>query len=466
MNPRLILAGFAASLCLALGLVLVGLRHTPVLADEAAASEYPQHAGLVVDFGNGAVITRCVDLGQDAKSSALEVLETARPTLTLQIETFMTSANVCQIEDTGCPADQCTTCAAACAEGVPGACQAFNTWRHYQLREGKWTTPTGDVRRAEVLSGTVEGWRWGRSSYTGVYTEPPVLSFEQICVSQIITPTATPTNSPTPTLSPTLTATPFSGLNAPTDTPIPTATLTPTDRPDLDRRREAPAPAVQPVENPVGTITPTATITPRPQTEVPRNVVRTAVAVTAVAPADQAGTGGGDTVLPIVPGQPDQPPPEPPTDVPPPPEPPTDVPPPPEPPTDVPPPLEPPTDVPPPPEPPTDVPPPTPDLLQTELAILPRTATPTPASVGAVAPAPPPAAPEPPAVPPTPVPDVIGEPSGVFTPPLIVTSEADVLGPPASPPGGWLLYIFIGLMLVLFLVLLVVLQIRAMRGEE
>ncbi len=424
MTPRLILAGFAASLCLALGLVLVGLRHTPVLADEAAAPEYPHHAGLVVDFGNGAVITRCVDLGQDAKASALEVLETARPTLTLQIETFMTSASVCQIEDTGCPADQCTTCAAACAEGVPGACQAFNTWRHYQLREGKWTTPTGDVRRAEVLSGTVEGWRWGRSSYTGVYTEPPVLSFEQICVSQIITPTATPTNSPTPTLSPTLTATPFSGLNAPTDTPIPTATLTPTDRPDLDRQREAPAPAVQPVENPAGTITPTATITPRPQTEVPRNVVRTAVAVTAVAPVGQGGTGGGDTVLPIVPGQPDQPLPEP----------------------------------------PTDVPPPTPDLLQTELAVLPRTAT--PASVGAVAPAPTLAAPEPPVVPPTPVPDVVGEPSGVFTPPPIVTSEVDVLGPPASPPGGWLLYIFIGLMLVLFLVLLVVLQIRAMRGEE
>ncbi len=432
----------AGSLALLLVLLIgYGMNHTPAAAAQSAGT-YDQHAGVVISFGNGAVLTRCVDLGEDRTANAIEVLESARPTLTLAIEAYASSTQVCKIEATGCPTDNCLC---DCAVGIPQACQAYNTWRRYTLDEGAWQTPTTELQRATVRAGDVEGWAWGTHTISQI--TPPVLAFDEVCVSAILTPTSTLPPTPTSTPPPTNTV---PTDTAPTDTPAPTASVKPSVRPTIDRRQEAPAPADQPVENPPTAAPPTPTITPRPiqptRTPLPSNTPLTVVLPTDPPVATSAPVQVQPTppiALPVAPSNlPSS----------------TSVP------------TAPPTEPPPLPTepPPTASPSPTPNLLETELALpspMPITDFPeqggqTPLPATAVSATLPPATA-------TPVPDVAGVPSGGELAESPARPQTGITGEQnTSSSGSWLLYISIGLMLVLFLLLLLTLQIRAMRQRE
>ncbi len=188
---------------------------------EATAGEGAHHAGLVVDFGDGTVITRCVGF-DEATISGYELLQ--RSGLALEVAVSGPGAAVCSIEGTGCPASDCF------CHFPP------DYWSYWHLDGESWRYSDVGASGYAVEDGAVDGWIWGDAS-----APPQVIPFEAICAPP---PTPTPTATPTPTSTPTATA--------PPTPPPPTATSTPT----------APPPTSTPLP-------PTATATPLPPTSTP-----------------------------------------------------------------------------------------------------------------------------------------------------------------------------------------------------
>ena len=184
----------------------------------AAFAGEPSQAGLVVQFGEGHVETRCVSF-QEEEISGADLLLTHSGLDTIVDASSGMGITVCQIETVGC-AYPTKPCFCQCMGG--GECAYWN----YFYREpgsSQWTySALGAVLR-KVRHGSVEAWVWGDGA------TPPTFagSFESICPAPTVEPTATsaPTAlpastrppEPTQTPSPTITATP----PAPTPTPTP-----------------------------------------------------------------------------------------------------------------------------------------------------------------------------------------------------------------------------------------------------
>jgi hypothetical protein len=164
-----------------------------------ARADGPNQAGLVVQFGDGSVLSRCVSFGEPSLSG-YEVL--ARAGLTVVAEFSGLGAAVCKVENDGCnyPAN---TCFCQC-EGSPCV-----YWVYHHLVGGAWQYSGFGASTYQVEHGDVEGWAWGQGDPNGG-VQPPVMTFEQICA-------APPTATPLPTATPVPTATP-------TPLPLPTAT--------------------------------------------------------------------------------------------------------------------------------------------------------------------------------------------------------------------------------------------------
>lgn len=125
-------------------------------------------AGVVVDFGNGRLQTACVTFTEPSLTG-LELLE--RAGLPLTIAQQPGGALVCQIGDTGCPADDCFC---ACRGGD---CAFWNYW-HGQ--NGDWSFSPIGAAHYTVLPGTVDGWAWGGNATAP--SSPPSLGL--ICSAQ------------------------------------------------------------------------------------------------------------------------------------------------------------------------------------------------------------------------------------------------------------------------------------------
>lgn len=170
--------------------------------------------GLVVRFGDGSVITRCIEFNEPEISghdlllrSGLDIIDAFDPGQGVAI---------CSIEGEGCPASSCLTC------------DTPNYWSYWYLADGTWVYSQAGASNRKVHSGDVEGWRWGSGD------PPPVVPFDQICTPPPTDtpqptdtpPTPTATNTPQPTDTPpppTATDTP-----QPTETPVPTEETLPT----------------------------------------------------------------------------------------------------------------------------------------------------------------------------------------------------------------------------------------------
>ena len=207
-----------------------------------------QHrAGLVLRFGDGSVVTRCVSFSEPSLTGA-ELLMRAGLSVVLDLNSSI-GAGVCKIGNQGC--DRAKSCFCQCE----GSTCAY--WQYFHLQSGAWKYSNLGAGVYQVSDGAVEGWAWGNN------VAPPVMSLDQICaaapvpVNASVSPTraasaptatprpATPTASSTaaPVTIPAVSATAAATVPA---TVMPSATVPPTDLP-APQLTLTPAPTLSPV---------------------------------------------------------------------------------------------------------------------------------------------------------------------------------------------------------------------------
>jgi hypothetical protein len=147
-----------------------------------------QLVGLVVKFDNGSVFTGCIDYTGSGMTGE-EVLDQSGLSLVKDFSYgYALGAAICKIEDDGCNyPDQ--HCFCQCTGG--GDCEY---WAYFHLDEqkGEWIYSGMGASWHTVQPGDVEGWAWGAGSSEDSEVEPPLITFEELCVP----PTPTPTPSP------------------------------------------------------------------------------------------------------------------------------------------------------------------------------------------------------------------------------------------------------------------------------
>ena len=212
-----------------LRLPVLGLVLLLALAFGTGKAQAPNRAGLVVQYGNGAVVTACV-VFEEPTITGWELLNRSGLAVTAEDYGFSDYA-ICKLSDAshsdGCdyPQDDCW-----CQCVTPGNCRY---WAYHHLENGQWVYADEGASGSDIGNGMVDGWGWGLGEINESGVAPPVIPFNQICLPPTATPTRLPTNTPTVTLTlppsktPTATVTP--GLTStPTTTPAGTMTATPT----------------------------------------------------------------------------------------------------------------------------------------------------------------------------------------------------------------------------------------------
>ena len=191
----------------------------------AALAGEPSQAGLVVQFADGRVETRCISFEEEITGADLLLAHSGFDTV-VDVSSGL-GISVCQIEAEGClyPTEHCFC---QCMGG--GDC-AY--WNYFYREPGsdEWTySALGAVLR-KVQHGSIEAWVWGDGTTPPAFDGP----FESICAA----PTAEPTATSEP---PTATPTAISASPASTQPPEPTHTPLPTATPTTQAPIETPAP--------------------------------------------------------------------------------------------------------------------------------------------------------------------------------------------------------------------------------
>ncbi len=232
-------------------LLILAALFTLLLGWEGSRAQNVNRAGLVVQFGDGNVVTACVQFTSDTVTGA-ELLRLSGMDVIMDPHSGFGEA-ICKITvgdfSDGCdfPLDECF-CQCRGADCV--------YWAYYHLKNNAWEYSSLGASNWLVKDGDVEGWAWGPGSFGGGSSDvkPPVIPFDQICIPFTPTPTHTPT--PVPTSTPTPIQSPSPTF---THTPTPTATSTST---------RTPTPTISPTPTATPTlapgITPSPTPTPRP----------------------------------------------------------------------------------------------------------------------------------------------------------------------------------------------------------
>jgi hypothetical protein len=290
VGKRSRIAAYLMLLALALVLPVIG----------RAQEEPPNRAGLVIQHGDGRVITACVSFSEP-EITGLELLE--RAGISYLAQTSAAGAAVCKIDGEGCdyPAEGCF-CKCTGAECV--------YWAYQRLRDGAWSYSQLGASATKVRPGDVDGWAWG-SGPAGA--QPPVLSFDQICAA-LPSPAAPEATEAAPPPSP-LPPTEAAPLPSP---PPPTTAATPEARPPASMQPSAPSAPAHPTRTaaPQATVASTgvaATQPPLPTREVRPTEARapatSQATVASPAPAITAtiGPAGGAAPTQVIPGAPGRP---------------------------------------------------------------------------------------------------------------------------------------------------------------
>jgi len=194
--------------------VLVAATGLPgaILADE------PKRAGLLVQFDDGRVETRCVEFETDEISGA-DLLTRSGLEAVVDVSTGL-GITVCKIEELGCdyPAEHCFC---QCMSGAD-----CGYWNYFTRDPGEtqWTYSALGAVLHKSQPGSVEAWVWG-DGHT-----PPAddWTFERVCPA----PTPAATDTPTPIPATATVAPARSTSPAPPATAVPTvATVLPTAAP-------------------------------------------------------------------------------------------------------------------------------------------------------------------------------------------------------------------------------------------
>jgi hypothetical protein len=199
--------------------------------DSVNAQARQQRAGLVLRFGDGSVVTRCVSFGEPSLTGA-ELLMRAGLSVVLDLNSSI-GAGVCKIGNQGC--DQGKSCFCQCE----GSMCAY--WQYFHLQSGAWKYSNLGAGVYQVSDGAVEGWAWGNN------VAPPMMSLDQICAAAPapVNVSPTPTRASAPTATPRPTTPTVSPTAVPVTIPVvsvtvaatipatamPSATVPPTDSP-------------------------------------------------------------------------------------------------------------------------------------------------------------------------------------------------------------------------------------------
>jgi len=254
------------------------------------------HAGIVVQYGNGKVINRCVDFTDD-NFTGLDLLTQTDLDVVVDANNAMGVA-VCKIGKDGCN------------NGSPCFCQcqgeACIYWSYWQLQNGAWQYSSQGPSNTTIHNGDVDGWIWGAGT-TSSANPPTLMTFDQICTTaadptQTATdvpptktkePTDTPTSTITLTLTPTSTATntPTETLAPPTETRVVAAEIaTATKKPRATLVAQAEPTDIPQAEHATDSPPPSDTPTPRPTLGQPK---RTPTRVSVAQASDSNSTDNG-----------------------------------------------------------------------------------------------------------------------------------------------------------------------------
>ena len=147
MSQRLSLRG-PLLLATAVSLLLVALFYVlPIRAQSSALAATPNTADVVVQFGDGLVVTRRITF-----TGTISGLEALRRTGLALVEK---NGAVCRIADTGCAAGQ--DCFCSCPLGGPCL-----YWNYQRWNGSAWVASQQGAAATSVANGAVEGWSWGR----------------------------------------------------------------------------------------------------------------------------------------------------------------------------------------------------------------------------------------------------------------------------------------------------------------
>jgi hypothetical protein len=147
-----------------------------------AQAQGTQQVGLVVKFDDGSVFTACIDYtGSDMTGE--DVLDASGLPIVKEIYAGLGAA-ICKIKNDGCdhPPDNCFC---QCSGEPP--CEY---WAYYHQENEQWVYSGMGASWHTVQPGDVEGWAWGAGTPEQSETEPPLITFEELCVPP--TPTRTP----------------------------------------------------------------------------------------------------------------------------------------------------------------------------------------------------------------------------------------------------------------------------------
>jgi hypothetical protein len=241
------------------GGTILFLALASTLPANVVAQGAPHRAGLVVRFGDGSVITRCVTFSEPS-ITGIELL--TRAGLSIRVDTGSSiGAGVCKIERQGC--DQGASCFCQCE----GSTCAY--WQYFHLQNGAWKYSNLGAAVYQAGDGAVDGWAWGNN------VAPPTMSLDQICVAneaKVTTASASASVSPSTTRTPenaqtatpklvtvtsraaesTFTASPTGSLV----TAVPSATVPPPVVPTLPLTSPTAAPTAAAAPQNVGTSSP------------------------------------------------------------------------------------------------------------------------------------------------------------------------------------------------------------------
>ena len=200
---------------------LLGLAERPLSA--LALPWQANRAGLVVQSGEGQVITACVRFAEDTLTgydllvhSGLQVNSLTDPGL---------GTAVCGIENTGCPVDDCF-------------CAMPAYWSYWEPGPTGWAYAVTGSAQTEVVNGSLNGWSWGDGVVPAFYSFQDVCRYGDAAVS-LDGATATPT----PDLPPATATIETTAESAPSATSAPD--LSPTAAPAETGAEESAAPASQ-----------------------------------------------------------------------------------------------------------------------------------------------------------------------------------------------------------------------------
>ncbi|MCL5275058.1 MAG: hypothetical protein M1434_10005 [Chloroflexi bacterium] len=198
-----------------------------------SAQSSSNRAGLVVQYSDGQVVTRCVTF-TEPEITGYDLLKRSGLPLVVDIQS---GGTLCKIGNSGCnfPAQQCFC-----------DCQVLNQscvyWIYYFQANGAWKYSSLGMSSQKVTNGAVNGWIYGAGNASSSSTQPPLITLDQICgatsqalpvatsVSTQASQSATATKSApvTTTAIPTSTTAPQATSVTAAATLEPTATVTPT----------------------------------------------------------------------------------------------------------------------------------------------------------------------------------------------------------------------------------------------